>query len=44
MSRKSRLRVERSILTLLRESAEGIVGREAEGPNSKERRVGRGTR
>lgn len=41
---ESRLRMERFILTVLRESAEGIVGREAEGPNSKERRVGRRTR
>lgn len=33
---ESRLRMERSILIVLRESAEGIVGRKAEGPNSKE--------
>ncbi len=44
MSRKSGLRVERSILTVRRESAEGIVGRKVEGPNSKEWRVGRRTR
>jgi len=41
---ESGLRVERSILTVGRESAEGIVGRKAEGPNSEERRVGRRTR
>lgn len=33
---ESRLRVERFTLIVLWESAEGIVGREAEGPNSKE--------
>jgi hypothetical protein len=41
---ESRLRAEQSTLTVLRESAEGIVGREAEGPNSKERQVGHRTR
>lgn len=41
---ESRLRMERSSLTVLWESAEGIVGREAEGLNSKEWRVGRRTR
>jgi hypothetical protein len=41
---ESRLRMERSTLIVLWESAEGIVGREVEGPNSKERRVGRRTR
>jgi hypothetical protein len=41
---ESRLRVEQSILIVLRESAEGIVGCKTEGPNSKERRVGRRTR
>src|SRR5262249_29610522 len=41
---ESRLRGERSTLIVLRESAEGIVGRKAEGPNSKERRVGCRTR
>ncbi len=41
---ESRLRMEQFILTVLRESAEGIVGRETEGPNSKEWRVGRRTR
>ena len=41
---ESRLRAEQSTLTVLRESAEGIVGRKVEGPNSKEGRVGRRTR
>ena len=41
---ESRLRMERSILTVQRESAEGIVDRKIEGPNSKERQVGRRTR
>jgi len=41
---EARLRMERSMLTVGRESAEGIVGRKVEGPNSKERRVGRRTR
>ncbi len=41
---ESRLRMERSTLIVLGESAEGIVGREVEGPNSKERQVGRRTR
>ncbi len=41
---ESRLRMKRFILTVRRESAEGIVGREVEGPNSKEWRVGRRTR
>ena len=41
---ESGLRMEQSILIVGRESAAGIVGRKVEGPNSKERRVGRRTR
>ena len=41
---ESGLRMEQSMLIVGRESAAGIVGRQVEGPNSKERRVGRRTR